>query len=155
MFLRPLQGRLPAVARCAARRPLRPSWSVRQLSSSTRYPTLSQFNRSEFTSQPFSGSYETGLPTPGPLGSTPAFGAPRITPKVLKQYLDQYVVGQDRAKKILSVAVYNHYQRVQEVVRREEEQAEATIKRQRREALESHPLDGNLPIHLPMTSVNC
>ncbi|KAJ5335022.1 hypothetical protein N7452_007425 [Penicillium brevicompactum] len=146
MFLRPLQGRLPAVARCAARRPLRPSWSVRQLSSSTRYPTLSQFNRSEFTSQPFSGSYETGLPTPGPLGSTPAFGAPRITPKVLKQYLDQYVVGQDRAKKILSVAVYNHYQRVQEVVRREEEQAEATIKRQRREALESHPLDDELAL---------
>jgi ATP-dependent Clp protease ATP-binding subunit ClpX len=89
------------------------------------------------------------------LGSTPAFGAPRITPKVLKQYLDQYVVGQDRAKKILSVAVYNHYQRVQEVVRREEEQAEATIKRQRREALESHPLDGNLSFHSPMTSVNC
>jgi ATP-dependent protease Clp ATPase subunit len=33
------------------------------------------------------------------------------------QYLDQYVVGQDRAKKVLSVAVYNHYQRVQELVR--------------------------------------
>ncbi|KAJ5787683.1 hypothetical protein N7457_002673 [Penicillium paradoxum] len=150
MLWRPLQYRLPAVfasreiVRC--RLPQSYTWSRRHLSSSsTTFPTLSQFNRSEFTSQPFTGSYETGGPTPGPLGSTPAFGAPRITPKVLKQYLDQYVVGQDRAKKVLSVAVYNHYQRVQELVRREEEAAEAFAKRQRREALESHPLDDNFP----------
>ncbi|KAJ5167690.1 ATP-dependent Clp protease ATP-binding subunit clpX-like [Penicillium canariense] len=114
-------------------------------SSSSSFPTSSQFNRSDFTTQPFTGSYETGLPTTGPLGSTPAFGAPRITPKVLKQYLDQYVVGQDRAKKVLSVAVYNHYQRVQEIQRREEEAEELLAKRQRREALESHPLEGEFP----------
>ena len=34
------------------------------------------------------------------------------TPHELKEYLDQYVIGQDQAKKILSVAVYNHYKRV-------------------------------------------
>jgi ATP-dependent Clp protease ATP-binding subunit ClpX len=123
------------------------------LSSSTTFPTRSQFNRSDFTSQPFTGSYEPGLPTTGPLGSTPAFGTPRITPKVLKQYLDQYVVGQDRAKKVLSVAVYNHYQRVQELLRREEEAAEAHVKRQRREALESHPLEGNNPSEHVMLSI--
>jgi ATP-dependent Clp protease ATP-binding subunit ClpX len=61
---------------------------------------------------------------------------------VLKQYLDQYVVGQDRAKKVLSVAVYNHYQRVQEVQRREEEAEELLMKRQRREALEGHHSEG-------------
>lgn len=33
-------------------------------------------------------------------------------PKDIYAYLDQYVVGQERAKKILSVAVYNHYKRV-------------------------------------------
>jgi ATP-dependent Clp protease ATP-binding subunit ClpX len=33
-------------------------------------------------------------------------------PKEIKGYLDQYVIGQDRAKKSLSVAVYNHYKRV-------------------------------------------
>src|SRR6056297_2661619 len=33
-------------------------------------------------------------------------------PKEIKEYLDQYVIGQDRAKKSLSVAVYNHYKRV-------------------------------------------
>ena len=34
------------------------------------------------------------------------------TPKEFKEYLDQYVVGQDEAKKTLSVAVYNHYKRM-------------------------------------------
>lgn len=34
------------------------------------------------------------------------------TPHELKEYLDQYVIGQEQAKKILSVAVYNHYKRV-------------------------------------------
>lgn len=34
------------------------------------------------------------------------------TPKEFKDYLDQYVIGQDYAKKALSVAVYNHYKRM-------------------------------------------
>ena len=113
-------------------------------SSSAYFPTQSQFNRSDFTNQPWSGSYEPGLPTAGPLGSTPAFGAPRITPKTLKQYLDQFVVGQDRAKKILSVAVYNHYQRVQELQRRDEEAVELLAKRARRESVDRHPVEGRL-----------
>ena len=33
-------------------------------------------------------------------------------PKDIHAFLDQYVIGQDRAKKILSVAVYNHYKRL-------------------------------------------
>ena len=33
-------------------------------------------------------------------------------PGEIKDYLDRYVVGQDRAKRVLSVAVYNHYQRI-------------------------------------------
>ena len=35
-----------------------------------------------------------------------------MKPKEIKAYLDQYVIGQDRAKKLLSVAVYNHYKRI-------------------------------------------
>ncbi|OQX29076.1 MAG: ATP-dependent protease ATP-binding subunit ClpX [Spirochaeta sp. LUC14_002_19_P3] len=33
-------------------------------------------------------------------------------PKEIKEYLDQYVIGQEQAKKVLSVAVYNHYKRI-------------------------------------------
>ena len=34
------------------------------------------------------------------------------TPEEIKKYLDQYVLGQDAAKRVLSVAVYNHYKRI-------------------------------------------
>ncbi len=34
-------------------------------------------------------------------------------PKEIKEFLDQYVIGQEQAKKILSVAVYNHYKRIE------------------------------------------
>ena len=33
-------------------------------------------------------------------------------PRQIKNFLDQYVIGQENAKKIISVAVYNHYKRV-------------------------------------------
>lgn len=33
-------------------------------------------------------------------------------PTEIKEFLDQYVIGQDEAKKVLSVAVYNHYKRL-------------------------------------------
>ena len=35
-----------------------------------------------------------------------------LTPEEMKAFLDQYVIGQDEAKKVLSVAVYNHYKRI-------------------------------------------
>ena len=34
------------------------------------------------------------------------------TPESIKKQLDEYVIGQDRAKKVLAVAVYNHYKRI-------------------------------------------
>ena len=44
--------------------------------------------------------------------------APRLSevpkPNEIKEYLDQYIIGQDEAKKYLSVAVYNHYKRLQQ-----------------------------------------
>ena len=37
---------------------------------------------------------------------------PLVSPQQLKSYMDQYVVGQDRVKEILAVAVYNHFKRL-------------------------------------------
>ncbi len=44
--------------------------------------------------------------------TTPAFKLKK--PKELTEYLDQYVIGQEDAKKVLTVAVYNHYKRLQQ-----------------------------------------
>ena len=48
-------------------------------------------------------------------GVKPDFKNQRIPkPKEIKEHLDQYVIGQDEAKRYLSVAVYNHYKRLQQ-----------------------------------------
>jgi len=86
------------------------------------------------------------MPTGGPLGGAHVYGVPRLTPKMLKQHLDQFVVGQERAKKILSVAVFNHYQRIQELQRREEEEEELAAQRERRER---HPVENEFPGQQP------
>ncbi|MEJ1729882.1 AAA family ATPase, partial [Escherichia coli] len=48
---------------------------------------------------------ESVSPDPVPNGKL-------MTPKEISNFLDQYVIGQDQAKKFLSVAVYNHYKRI-------------------------------------------
>ncbi len=47
------------------------------------------------------------------VAATPKFKL--IKPVEMKKFLDQYVVGQDDAKKVMSVAVYNHYKRLMQV----------------------------------------
>jgi ATP-dependent Clp protease ATP-binding subunit ClpX len=42
-------------------------------------------------------------------------GVKLLKPKEIKKHLDDYVIGQDEAKKVLSVAVYNHYKRLSSV----------------------------------------
>ena len=46
------------------------------------------------------------------IGNLPNFKL--IKPVEIKKFLDEYVIGQDEAKKIMSVAVYNHYKRLQQ-----------------------------------------
>jgi ATP-dependent Clp protease ATP-binding subunit ClpX len=43
-----------------------------------------------------------------------------LKPCEIKKALDEYVIGQDRAKKILSVAVHNHYKRIDSTVNQDE-----------------------------------
>jgi ATP-dependent Clp protease ATP-binding subunit ClpX len=68
---------------------------------------------------------------------------------MLKEHLDQFVVGQERAKKVLSTAVYNHYQRIQELERQDEEFEELMQQQARRELghRNSHPIESS--VHHP------
>ncbi|KAJ1664983.1 ATP-binding protein [Coemansia sp. RSA 1813] len=55
-------------------------------------------------------------------------GMEPISPKMIMRYLDEYVIGQDRAKKTLAVAVYNHYNRVRaNTLKRQREQLSAAF----------------------------
>ncbi len=108
---------------------------------------MDSFHRTDFQSQGagFSASYEPGRPTEGPLSKASSHGAVRLTPSLLKEHLDKYVVGQDKAKKVTTVAIYNHYQRIREIRRQEaEEQAkreqQARWESREREA-RSHPAE--------------
>ncbi|WP_207536056.1 ATP-dependent Clp protease ATP-binding subunit ClpX [Desertivirga arenae] len=47
-----------------------------------------------------------------------------MKPTEIKSHLDQYVIGQDEAKKVLSVAVYNHYKRLNQKVEKDEVEIE-------------------------------
>ena len=52
-------------------------------------------------------------------GQKPTFNL--IKPFEMKEFLDQFVVGQDEAKKVISVAVYNHYKRLMQPIKEDEE----------------------------------
>ncbi len=47
-----------------------------------------------------------------------------LKPVEIKKYLDQYVIGQEEAKKLLSVAVYNHYKRISHMKKAKEDDIE-------------------------------
>lgn len=96
------------------------------------------FDRNDYQGQPFTGVYEPAGPTRGPLGQASSHGAPRITPRRLKEYLDRYVIGQERAKKMLSVAVYSHYQRAQELQRQEDEEQDRLAREDRKRSIREH-----------------
>ena len=70
-------------------------------------------NLNEFTNVP-----EMAIPNKQKIKKKAAKEAPKLTikdipaPHVIKRRLDEYVIGQEKAKKVVSVAVYNHYKRV-------------------------------------------
>ncbi len=66
--------------------------------------------------QAYEIAQSTGLLEPqGKKGSKKTYDLKKVPkPKEIKEYLDQYVIGQDEAKRYLAVAVYNHYKRLQQ-----------------------------------------
>ncbi|KAJ2516337.1 ATP-binding protein [Coemansia sp. RSA 1939] len=97
------------------------------------------------------------MPPPPPSSSqflqlpqTP--GMEPLSPKMIMGYLDEYVIGQDRAKKTLAVAVYNHYNRVRaNTLRRQREQLTAAFaavseqqNQQQNQQQQMHPAGGSL-----------
>ncbi|KFX96469.1 hypothetical protein V490_03333 [Pseudogymnoascus sp. VKM F-3557] len=118
--------------RTTTKRPLRAAFSASAKASEP------PFDRTGFEGQPFTGVYEPAGPTRGPLGQASSHGAPRITPRRLKEHLDKYVIGQERAKKMLSVAVYNHYQRVHELQRQQEEEQYKLDREARKRSVREH-----------------
>ncbi|KAI7277984.1 ClpX, ATPase regulatory subunit [Hortaea werneckii] len=142
-ILRGRHSRRPPVV-CLAHRPS--TLPVRRPFSTAlrRNDGNGSYMRSDFANQGFTGYYEPREQTPGPLSGSSPTGAPRIIPKLLKDHLDAFVVGQDRAKKALATAVYNHYQRIQELQRREEEEEELLAQQERRRMsdVHRHPVEG-------------
>lgn len=69
-------------------------------------------------------------------------GGSHVTPKALRQHLDQFVVDQDRAKVVLSVAIHEHHLRIQELRRQKDEQARLDAQAQRRASAFRHPVEG-------------
>ncbi|CAC9886382.1 unnamed protein product [Aureobasidium pullulans] len=118
-------------------------------STAVTFSSSSDFS-SSLSGHGFTGYYEPGE-TEGPLRKASNIGAPKITPRSLKNHLDQFVVGQERAKKVLSVSVYNHYQRIQELQRQDEEAQEALERQARRSR---HPVeDDTSPLTIEKSNI--
>jgi ATP-dependent Clp protease ATP-binding subunit ClpX len=121
-------------------------YSIGRRAFHVRRAVQSSYNRHDFGGQGFSALYETDQPTRGPLGGTSNLGHSHITPKALRQHLDHFVVDQDRAKVVLSVAVHEHFLRNHETQRRRDEAAKQEAQAQRRASAYRHPVEGSSPL---------
>lgn len=75
------------------------------------FPGISFLNLSDLGDTPFQG--RTRVKKKAPKDKKPIIDLKNVpAPHKIKEQLDQYVIGQEHAKKVISVAVYNHYKRV-------------------------------------------
>ncbi|KAL3963746.1 hypothetical protein ACCO45_000750 [Purpureocillium lilacinum] len=106
----------------------------------------------------FTGSYDPTLETGrGPMFNKTNFGVPQFYPRDLKKRVDEYVVGQDRAKKTICATLFNHYQNlrrrhqhehedrnVQEKLMRQRFARDRELHQRRRD---THPVEDEFPGH--------
>ncbi|EMR67255.1 putative atp-dependent clp protease atp-binding subunit clpx protein [Eutypa lata UCREL1] len=98
----------------------------------------------------FTSSFDPNEEGRGPMFSKASFGVPQFYPRDLKRRVDEYVVGQDRAKKIISSVLFNHYQGLrrrqyheeQERKREEKLLRQALARERHAREREIHPVDG-------------
>lgn len=93
----------------------------------------------------------------GPMFKKPSFGVPQFYPRDLKARVDEYVVGQDRAKKTICSAIFNHYQSLRRRRHDQDQDRRVSEKLQRqkwareRDLFEahrkSHPVEDEFPGH--------
>ncbi|KAF4980075.1 hypothetical protein FZEAL_3856 [Fusarium zealandicum] len=85
-----------------------PSSRHRHLSISR--PLAASRRNADFNSG-FTGTYDPSIDSGrGPMFNKSSFGVPQFYPRDLKKRVDDYVVGQDRAKKTICSTIFNHYQ---------------------------------------------
>ncbi|KAK6955613.1 hypothetical protein Daesc_003255 [Daldinia eschscholtzii] len=119
----------------------------RALSTSTAFRIARR--SSEFNSG-FTSSYDPNEEGRGPMFSKNTFGVPQFYPRDLKKRVDEYVVGQDRAKKTISSVIFNHYQNVRRRQHQEEQERKRDEKLMRQAIArdrnarerEPHPVEG-------------
>ena len=82
-------------------------------SGSGRRPSISFLNLGDLFGGGFGGGRQPKVKSKKKTGPKPVFSIDNIpAPHKIKEELDKYIIGQERAKKVISVAAYNHYKRV-------------------------------------------
>ncbi|KAI1278637.1 P-loop containing nucleoside triphosphate hydrolase protein [Xylaria sp. FL0933] len=103
----------------------------------------------------FTSSYDPEEGGRGPMFSKTSIGVPQFYPRDLKKRVDEYVVGQDRAKKTISSVIFNHYQNLrrrqyqeeQERKRDEKLMRQAVARDRNAREREPHPVEDDYPGH--------
>jgi hypothetical protein len=69
---------------------------------------------------------------------------PPPSPKKIYEFLDKYIVGQERAKKVISVAVYNHYKRIYNNIQQANKASQAQQQNQQQQQQQQQPQQGEI-----------
>ncbi|KAG5982177.1 hypothetical protein E4U55_002219 [Claviceps digitariae] len=115
-------------------------------------------SRSPDLNSGFTGSYDPTIESGrGPMFNKANFGVPQFYPRDLKKRVDEYVVGQERAKRTICSTLFNHYQKLRRRHQHELERRNLSDKlmRQRfardreqyRQGKEAHPMEDDFSGH--------
>ncbi|KAI5457255.1 P-loop containing nucleoside triphosphate hydrolase protein [Mariannaea sp. PMI_226] len=150
--LPPNRRALRSVSNSLLRTVLRPSYTPphRHLSISSSLAASRQ--NADFNSG-FTGTYDPSIDAGrGPMFSKANFGVPQFYPRDLKKRVDDYVVGQERAKKTICATIFNHYQNLRRRHQHEHEERNRRDKLMRQKFArdrevhqkrrEMHPVEG-------------